>query len=195
MGPPGVGKSTIFAAACAARNGSRLFYRFDEIEHQSGSGSCWDDFASLVVSAYGACPCDDPIHARRLKVTLRAIKRARKIDAAAGDAVVLVDESLCQRGLSLALSKPNNDDRYFQRMPAPAAVVAITADCATIEARNLERSKQGGTDRSIDTQATLSECGIAVLDLKQRGVEVLEIDGSKSVDENVAALCEFLTGI
>lgn len=192
MGPPGVGKTTIFNAACVARNGSGAFRRVDELR-RIWNASPWPEFGAFVDAAYAKCPADEPKHARRLRVTQRALRRAHTIAATQGNAPVLVDESLCQRGLSLALSKPGGEDvwKYFEIMPAPAAVIVVLADCDTIKARNVARGGNGsGMDRSADALACYVACGIAVTQLRKRSVAVIEIDAGATVAASVVRLLD-----
>lgn len=193
VGPPGVGKSTIFLAACAARNARQLeFMRFDEMPKQFGGFNLWPEFCRFVDSSYSGIVGD--IHDRRHRVTQRAIRRARKIHVCKSANVVLMDEHLCQRGLSLALSR--SDDRqcvidYFDFMPVPAVAFVVRSDAATVKGRNAARYYAGvGNDRSSDVDACLAACGIAADRLRRRGAEIVDIDATQPVSVNVGIILD-----
>jgi hypothetical protein len=191
IGPPGVGKTTIFRAACDVRVRPGVpFWRTQEFQAR-GFYSGWSEFQALIGEAYAGCPEDDNIHIRRRDATFDALRMARKITAAKGDDLVLCDESLCQRGLSLALSRPGSSEwvcKYFDNVPLPSAVVVLTAPREVIEARNAERGENGGRDRSADNAATLAACAIAVTQLCGRGADIVEIDATPPIDVCVSEL-------
>lgn len=197
MGPPGVGKTTIFNAACALRRAGD-FSRYPEIGWRGGGGGAWPEFADFIERAYADLPRSEDIHARRLAVTGRALNRARKIAMADGDGAVLIDEGLCQRGLSLALSQPDRGviGRYFALVPVPAAVFAVMADIATVKARNVARGHDGaGVDRSPVADACHAACGLAVTQLRERGVPVFAVDAARVAAENAAAILDVVRGL
>lgn len=187
MGPPGIGKSTIFRAACNARNSLEPeFYRREEIRRRNPNSGLWAEFGDFIERVYARLPAEH-IHQRRLVVTRSALSRARKMEGAPGGALALVDQGLCQRGLSLWLSCSGSvvAETYFEIMPVPAAVFHFVADAEIVRSRNAARAVGGGADRSNDVEACYTASLAAVAALKRRGVAVIDIDAECPVGENV----------
>lgn len=191
MGPPGIGKTTVFRAACDARNASNPEFSVrNDIRRRMLRSPLWSEFAWFVDRVYAEVPSGDPVHQRRLALTKSALDRARKIAAAEGNGAVLIDQSLCQRGLSLWLSCESHAvaETYFHLMPAPAAVFYFVAMPQTVKRRNVERSRSGGTDRSGDAGACRSATRTAAAVLEKRGVAVIEINADRPVGESVDSI-------
>lgn len=191
MGAPGVGKTTVFRAACDARNASNPEFSVrNDIRRRMLRSPLWSEFAWFVDQAYAAILSSDPVHERRLTLTKSALDRARKIAVAVGNGPVLIDQSLCQRGLSLWLSCESRAvaETYFHLMPAPATVFHFVATPQTVRRRNIERSRNGGADRSGDAAACRSAAKIAATVLEKRGVLVIEIDADRPVSESVDSI-------
>lgn len=195
MGPPGAGKTTILAAAAAARNLRSLeFMRAEEVAGRSAVSPAWHLFSAFVDAAYAGT---DGVGARRLRSTRRAVMRARRIEGAPGEGIVLADESLCQRGLSLALTREQGEaTAYFALMPVPVVVFVVTADVEVVVARNQARAAAGtGIDRSTYARAADLACRAAATQLRERGVAVVEINAERPVEDSVAAILLALAGL
>lgn len=207
FGPPGVGKTTIYKATMALRNSSvRPFYNFDEArligevsDSERQDHPTWQAFLDFVTLAYAGCLGRKAVVHARLQATRRALAKAAAIARPPIDVTVLLDESLCQRGLSLALSRPCDEaivENYFRAMPAPAAVAVVLANEQTLAARNIRRKAGGtGSDRSSDAFATLKACEIGAAALRARGIEVVEINAELAPKANAAALVAMMVRI
>lgn len=200
FGPPGVGKTTIYNATMAMRDSSPCrFYNIYEARLFSEAGDAqwqndplWRPFLEFVALAYARCSGGEAMLRWRQRATRRAVADAVTIRSGPKDAVVLIDESLCHRGVSLALSRPDQEaliEGYFRAVPAPTAAGLVLASEQTISARNTDRKARGtGTDRSTAVLASLSACKIGAAALRARGIEVIEINGELAPETNAAAL-------
>jgi adenylate kinase len=204
FGPPGVGKTTIYKSTMALRNSAtRPFYNSSEaklmaeIDSYDGQDvSTWKAFSEFVASAYAGCSGRKALlHARHL-ATRRELARVAALTSSPVETLVLLDESLCMRGISLALSEPAAEtvvEDYFRGMPPADIVAVIVADEQTVSLRNIRRGAHGtGADRSAQTRAILKTCRMAAAILRARRIEVVELDGRLPPRTNAVELVKMM---
>ena len=92
---------------------------------------------------------------------------------------VLFDENLCQRGISLLLSKADRPfvERYFRGVPPPLAIVALMPPPKAITSNLRARAAESGKMQRHKSSVQMAvETALAVL--RRRGSEVLELGGT-----------------
>lgn len=197
FGPPGIGKSTVVKAAMGLAAGR--FFSLRRLMQPGTVPALWTDFERFVAAAYEGMAAPDRIHQRRMLSTRRALQKARIIAAVPSTGVILTDESLCQRGLSLALSRPRCDDvvrGYFAAMPVPRAAIVFACEPAVVVERNVRRGVAMGKshDRSADVSATTSAADLGAAMLRARGVPVEIVDASRPVAVLAGQVADFVAG-
>jgi hypothetical protein len=181
-GPPGVGKSTILAAYGPRQS------RPTPIEDRSSD----HPFLKFIRRAYQRAS-----RSRRVGYdqTKEAFWHALAADRALGHRVY--DELLAQRGLSLALARPEDFDvvrGYFEVMPAPALIVFVGAPLRVLQERNRRRALGNSKkcDRSGQAAYLIEAMNVARYRLITRGVDTMNLDATLPAEENARLLRERL---
>jgi hypothetical protein len=143
------------------------------------------DFAALLKYAFDRLDLDDEPVAKRYCGLYRAFAKTLWAAATPHDRWLVIDGGLIHRGKSfdnLGAAVPLR--RYFETMPLPDLVVAVTADMDTVVRRNVERG--GSHDRSDDMERSFEVHELGMSIIKDRNAAVLEIDTTATGPENNA---------
>lgn len=214
MGPSGVGKSTILAAAAQLRDlhppqwvaPAEADKHFQVIPKSAMQVALDEpqiaDAAKSVAKALGASTMNPSQILKGLEM-LRESEFARQcVRGANFQAPVVHDELLLNRALSLLLYSSNlkrDVNGYLNSIDLPDAVVIVTNSPENIRANIEERGKDVNVYRGLDEpgmagviERGIELCALAAGICKDRGIPILEIDSSSSVDDNAARLHEWV---
>lgn len=128
----------------------------------------------------------------RMQSFMRSVALARAADRLPGDTVVLFDEGIGQRGVSLGQGVPEGEvRRYFRLMPAPGAVILVTAPTELIQERLRLRNPDVTRFHAMVEHAQ-HICSLAGDACEERGVPVLTVDVSGAAAESARGLADAL---
>lgn len=154
----------------------------------------WDDFLRLGMEGYFV----DAIPAREIAHKLQLFFESYCYAAFARDHsspdVVIFDEGLGQRGISLARSRPESKDawsRYYETMPSPSLLCVLTAPPDLIHQRLVKRDGEKGGLFS-GAEAALEATYICADIMASRGVETIFVDTSHEMTENIQSIVDRL---
>lgn len=212
LGPSGVGKSTILRIAESSRDpgswlgpdeiaGRTKETRTTEFRRQTLDDPSLREFIEACIEIVHRLVAT-PSHRIGALAMLRdsaALTRAAEL---LDPATAVHDELLLHRSFSV-LPQSADIERdaatYFSLVPVPAAAVVVSADAATLRARIAQRGSlpncyagldDAGFERSISNVLRAAE--IAVETLRERGVEVLELDASGTAEHSAQTLHAFI---
>lgn len=190
-----------------------LYYRFPKEEEKEAALTCmpqgWQRFKDFCDRMIADLVSHNEIMPIAGQWFLDALQmRALMELAKTRNRIALVDEPLSYR-LSLFPNQASYQDyirQYYNLMPLPDAVAYISADVETIAERYHGRSQrtgminirhQGMTHSEIheDIKWAITIAETAVHSLKERGVAVLRLDATRSVDENAAVADTFMRSL
>lgn len=219
-GPSGVGKTSIMDKASALRQAGRWWLNAREVDDRinpsglSGAAALndvrlsFDGFkpAALVDGCFeiilrsSMLPSQKIAALQMLKSTCAQSMRFRALELSE---VALHDELLIHRSIALlAYSADFQRDVawYFETVPAPDIVVAVTATPQTIMERSLVRGRSINTyyGLNVERQYRRVELCLEMMEIGQpilqaRGVKVVELDGELPIAENCVRLNEVLS--
>ncbi|MCP1673959.1 hypothetical protein J2T57_001058 [Natronocella acetinitrilica] len=155
----------------------------------------WPAFLELALQR-GHEAADTPALAlERLQSYMSGAAAAHAADRLEGDEVIPFDEGLGQRGVSLGQGADADVVReYFRLMPAPAAVVFITAPADVITER-LRQRNPAVTRFEAMVEPSLEICELAAAVCGDRDIPVIKIDATLGQDEATRRLAEGLAGV
>jgi len=107
---------------------------------------------------------------------------------------MVIDGGLVQRGL--AVEQLNSDvtlNEFWQAIPAPDVLFMVWADKKTLLDRNKKRG--GDHDRSWQIDMALVHFSRARWALRERGIHVVVIDATQSIQRNAQYILEVLKGL
>lgn len=142
FGPPGVGKSTVFAALPPGRVSTRSV--------RGKPPKAWQGWISRTEAAFGQGD------ARRAPPRLASFRR--KVRQAAGTRPdTITDDLLAQRGQSMAAAGCSDLEiaRYYRTMPELAGVVILLNDADEVRARNRARRRDLSSETGRALQVVL----------------------------------------
>jgi len=188
-GPSGVGKSAIYDVL-------------------SDSGEITPNPKPILTEALNGIPKDDKF-ASLIERIVRTAKGSRVEDRASflyrsyykyilarqlkGKPMV-VDGGLVQRGFAVEqLDSEVTLNEFWQAMPAPDILFMISADKKTLLDRNKKRG--GDHDRSWQIDMALVHFSRARWALRERGIHVVVIDATQSIQRNAQYILEVLKGL
>ena len=119
------------------------------------------------------------------------LRQAAAADFVDDGPLVLFDENLCQRGISLLLSKADRRfvDSYFRSVPPPLAIVAVMPPAEAITSNLRARAAESGTmQRHKSSVQTAVDTALAVLG--RRGSKILALGGT-DIAANAQSVVEF----
>lgn len=188
MGPPGAGKTTLYR----------------ELQRMKPKGVLFsDDFFPIglvlpppprwLVSAYAQCDETPETIQMRLQATKRDLAEADAVCKIQTPGVALMDESVCQRCLSLALSRPRDVgvlNAYCNRVPLPSAILLVLADAKTLEERNASRTDG---HKSCDAQFAINSCFMVSRRLQGFGVRVFSIETTSTINRAADIAANYIT--
>lgn len=184
IGVPGVGKSTIARLAVAAAP-DLLCAAPPPSPGSHLPAPCLQPLAAFIVDEPGR---------RRLKRAATVMQRMLTMRAEPQMRTVVVDAGPAQNGLALSLAGPPPEliDRYFMEMPAPDAIVLVTAPRDVVAERNRVRAENGGHDL-IALHDALEPLARHATDIfRKRGIAVHVIDSTQQVHMSSQQLRDFI---
>ncbi|MCH8503382.1 MAG: hypothetical protein LAT50_03565, partial [Ectothiorhodospiraceae bacterium] len=129
----------------------------------------------------------------RMLSFMRSVALARAADRLAGETVVLFDEGLGQRGVSLGQGVQEDEvRRYFRLMPTPGAVIVVRAPTELIQERLRLRNPDVTRFHAMVERAQRI-CSLAEESCEERGVPVLTVDASGAAAESARGLAAALS--
>lgn len=155
----------------------------------------WPAFIRLALQQ-GEHAADTPALAlERLRSFMDSAALTRAADNLPGEAVVLFDEGLGQRGVSLGQHATDEDVlAYYRLMPPPDAVVLLVAPTEVIQQRLRERNPSVTRFHTMVERA-LRICELAAQACPVQGVPVLTVDATGAAGDTAARLAEELDAV
>jgi len=212
LGPSGVGKSTILAAAERLRPPSGTWWGPEQVAAgMSATGPIGEalddpalrDFVDACLDIVHGLPVSPSSKIAMLTMLRRSARDQRAADLLDVAVPVVHDELLLHRAFSILPQSPDVERdaaTFFELAPTPKAAVVVGGDADTILARIAARGTQPNCYAGLDdaglrtaVEAGLRACEIAVQRLRARGVDVLELDAGPDVDHSAQQLHTFIT--
>lgn len=184
FGPPGVGKSTVFKKLQEYQYPTMIKRVIDK-KPQSDLNLDLSHFLDFSLSLYEGL--DDYRVPLRKKALQNSISRINTIKNDPSSKVVILDDALLQRGLSLASSggRVNSIKDFYRKCPLPKAVVVFSALERTIIERNKNRISEGKPDLSRDVGKSYSAMMIGIEELTLRGCYVFLVNANGTLSETI----------
>jgi hypothetical protein len=156
----------------------------------------WSAFLRLALADVVAAGGPGNALGGRLALMLDSIAEAHHArHDAAGDSMVLFDEGLLQRGVSVAQAFADGSaeavGRYYRAAPLPDRAIILTADAATIEAR-LRGRRGSSPDHMRLTSSAVQATEICCEAMAARDVPTLSLDVSADTPVSVQRIMSFL---
>ncbi|ADH85787.1 hypothetical protein [Desulfurivibrio alkaliphilus] len=150
------------------------------------AASPWPEFLAHGLENAGSTEVDPALRLERLLSFIRQVALAHAVDRLPGRELVLFDEGLAQRGVSLGQgSEPAVSQVYFRLMPLPKVVINVTAPTEVIHARLTQRNPAVQRFHAmVESARAISEDGCRML--AQRGAVVVRVDTGQRPREAVA---------
>ena len=203
FGCAGAGKTTLYRAVLAVPERKpylqpwKTFARTRKLSQPEGvrrafGADCdFDSFLQNYLDQMAAGKDAPLMRLKRAAWLLEDLRRAAAADFVHEGPFVLFDENLCQRGISLLLSKADRRfvDSYFRSVPPPLAIVALIPPPEAVASNLRARAAESGRMQRHKIAVQMAvETALAVL--RRRGSTILELNGT-DLSENAARVIDF----
>lgn len=155
----------------------------------------WPDFLRLGLQQGADTAAEPALALERVRSFIASAALAWAADRLPGDVAIVFDEGLGQRAISLGQHASGEETRaYFNLLPAPAAVVLLSAPADVIQQRLRQRNPNVTRFHEMVEQA-LHICDTAAEVLPERGIPVVVADGSGPLGDAAECVAEQLDAV
>ncbi|WP_038051992.1 hypothetical protein [Thioalkalivibrio sp. ALJ1] len=152
----------------------------------------WPEFLRLALTRGGEPSESEALTLERMQSFIGSVALARATDRLPGNAWIPFDEGLAQRAISLGLGAPREQvQAYLECMPAPQALVLLTAPPEAINERLRQRNPNVTRfHEMVEPAIEMTETAASIC--AGRGIPIVQLDAREPPEKSARDLVDNL---